>query len=148
MPDSWALKGDARMFGYTPIADEALGAPQALSATQGKPFKNLADNKIYEADIHQGANQVPLDFTQNVDVNLHVDNRVNAYVGDLGQACTALINGPFSPAPTRVLTSYEPVFLSYDQLDLVGPRQMSHKLFAHLSLICDRDVFYEFELDC
>jgi len=192
----WALKGDARMFGYqaeqkiygqggtgacpTPPASPPpernadVNKPQALSATQCKPYKD-ANGKIYVADIHHGKNQVPLNFALNVDDNPRVDNpnlaNVCHTITNAGNtpgttppcpvtpntpspppppfpltidAAIPLINEPYGTQTAQIQTSYEPVFLSYDQLDLVGPRQMSHKVFGHFSLICDRDQWHPY----
>ena len=138
--EKWGLKGDARMFGYYTTDTEAPFTyhPQALSATEGKPFRDHVTGTIYVADIHHGKNQTPLDFDLNLDINRRIDNLDPANICD-GDTAYPLINEPYGEPTAQVRTSYEPVFLSADQVDLVAPRQMSHKLFAHCSFVCDRD---------
>jgi len=123
----WALKGDTRMFGYW----ETDGTPQALSATESK------------ADIHNGTNQVPLDFNEQEDINKNIDHPQSANIcsGDPGPAAIDLLNQPAGDPNAVIKTSYQPVFISYEQLDLVGTRQMSHKIFTHLSFVCDRGTW-------
>jgi len=129
----WALKGDARIFGYTAdvVRELEAGTPQALSATESK------------ADIHNGTNQVPLDFSSN-DLNNTIDNTAPANICADGPTPVDLLNQPDSAVTDPIQTSYKPVFLSYDQLDIVTPRQMSHKLFAHLSYSCDHERWAPF----
>jgi len=131
--DKWALKGDARMFGYADdiVETPAAGTPQALSATESK------------ADIHSGTNNQPLDFS-NTDNNVAIDNTSLANLCAAGPIAVALLNQPDTTAGHNIQTSYEPLFITYEQLDLVGPRQMSHKLFAHFSFICDRDSWHPY----
>jgi len=144
----WALKGDARMFGYVSHYDTELppqpvrsnppvafdhGSPQALSATESK------------ADMYGGTNNVSLDFSSN-DLNNTIDNTAPANVCKIEDEIPnvyVLNNEPDSEAGI-IQTSYEPEFLSYDLLDIVTPRQMSHKFFTNLALICDRESWHPF----
>jgi len=125
------------MFGYYQAGPDPQPndpwLPQSLSATES------------DATIHGGTNNVPLDFT-DTDINIAVDNTIIANVcsTDVSPIPTNLINGPDSATTDPIQTSYEPAFLSYDQLDLVAPRQMSHKVFANLSLVCDRGNWQPF----
>lgn len=133
--NTWALKGDARMFGFV---DNTVTAtpddPIALSATQSK------------ADIHNGTNLVPLDFSAT-DNNPNIDNPQDAVLVDDPQPC------PADPAPFAVIhnrrtisnqmikTSVDPVFLKCGDIDFVSSKSRSHKFFSHFGFNYEHDRF-------
>ncbi len=133
--DVWALKGDARMFGFAGAADVATGltadAPQALSATQSK------------ANIYGGTNATVVDTTlTNVALqNGGVDNAQFAIAGTdaVRLIHTPLSEGGFNLDTNQIKTSIQPVFLNSGDIALQETKGQSHKVFAHLSYTMDRD---------
>jgi hypothetical protein len=131
--DTWALKGDARMFGFAG-ADSviALNDSQALSATQSK------------ATIHGGTNATTVDatLTDVAKQNGGVDNSQFAVV-DPGPFVrlihTPTTQGGFNADSDQIKTSIQPVFLNSSDIALQETKGQSHKLFTHLSYTWDRD---------
>jgi hypothetical protein len=129
--NKWALKGDARMFGYQlgvvgGPADEAI----ALSATQST------------ATIHGGTNASLTAI--NALNNFGIDNARFAYFGESGST-TGLssvpgIQGGILTA-NSIKTSFQPVLLSSADIDLQETKSFSNTVFAHLSYTWDRDNF-------
>jgi len=157
--DTWALKGDARMYGFQGVPeasgqlppDEAfIGVP--LSATQSK------------ATICNGTNNIPPDKIgfASIDTNPGIDNPTYAYTmtpednaNQVAPLSLLLVdrdgNYPsFDVAGSiageyyaltdigwQVQTSKTPVFLSCDDISMPRIRSHSHTIFAHLSRTCD-----------
>ena len=125
--NQWALKGDARMFGFVSgQASPNNGAPVALSGTESK------------ATIHQGTNQVQLNFSA-LDTNLNIDN-------GMGNVADEVLDPPVNP-PAKLLnrvggqqinTSIDPILLKLEDIDFLRIRRMSHKVFAHISMSCEK----------
>jgi len=119
----WALKGDAREYGYNITFVNSLPVITAvpLSATE------------HCATIHEGANQVPLTFlNSDGDFNKNIDNPHGnpPVIRDI----EFLNNGSLLTIPAHPInTSIEPIFLQCNDIDLVGTRGISNKVFAHLS---------------
>lgn len=118
----WALKGDARVYGF--VASDATiipppapqpGDPIALSATQSL------------ATINSGTNNGNIQ-------NVGVDNPQFAMVNALNVLDQIVVapGDPSGPA-TQQRTSNDPIFLSNEDIDLHGSKGISHKIFAHLS---------------
>ncbi len=116
-PNTWALKGDAQVFGFdTTVASQA----RALSATMN------------QATIHGGENigtagVTPGSPTESVDIkNLGVDNSTPAaFNGD---------NLSTQPAPTpfsAINTSIPPLFIAESDINYAGIKSLSNKLFTH-----------------
>ncbi len=128
--DEWALKGDARMFGY--IATRTVAVP--LSATQ------------CTADIHNGNNNrtdsnttdCPGDSTEQ---NCGVDNPLFAY--DCSQPASSLVfkENTGVSATTHIKTSIQPLFINCCDIDLQATRGISHKIFTHLNYTWDRNGY-------
>jgi hypothetical protein len=113
--DKWGLKGDAYVFGFTPITQ----IPVALSATQSN------------ATIHSGTNAAqgfdPLVSPQNP----QIDNPQFAVAN-----ANTILPVPLSSNMvilTQTRTSIQPVFLTSSDLDTVGTRGISHKIYSNLS---------------
>ena len=134
-PNTWGLKGDARMFGFDGVTDVAT----ALSATQSK------------ATIHSGTN---VGATSTVDAlgnptcrNLGVDNATFAYNATNRLICTPLSEGGLNIAANHIKTSLEPVLLkccdvAFEQQETKG---LSNTVFTHLSYTWwDRDNWVPF----
>ncbi len=129
--DTWALKGDARMFGFAAVISAPLLAdgPQALSATQSG------------ADIHKGTNAGFVDATLT-DVqkqNGGVDKSQFAIAGVARIIHTPLAQGGFNINENQIKTSIQPIFIKKTDVALQETRGLSHKVFTHLSYSWDRD---------
>ncbi len=111
----WALKGDARVYGFISTTTSV-----ALSPSESM------------ADIHQGTN-VPgmacvassTDLYKN---NCSVDNPQFASFNSM-----PLYINPTTVAANRILTSVQPIFLNCNDLNFVGTNGLSNKIFAHIS---------------
>jgi hypothetical protein len=117
---TWALKGDARVFGFanqSNATDPAIiqNEPVALSATQNR------------ATMHAGTNQGSL-------VNAGIDNPELATAGgaDVPLNRTPGIN-------EQINTSINPIFIDESDLNICASqtRGLSSKLFTHLSYRAD-----------
>lgn len=119
----WALKGDARTYGYVAadavIDDPGPGTPIALSATQSL------------ATIHSGTN-APLGGDQNPGI----DNAEYALVSTASPTDQIVVHEGDDGGPlTQQRTSNDPVFLSNANIDIARGRTkgLSNKIFAHIS---------------
>lgn len=125
-PDTWALKGDATVFGFAAMTNEAI----ALSATQSR------------ATIHAGRN-FPASGTTDNDVITAGKKNPNIDKPQLATADTnGMMNVPllFEPGAANILanqinTSIQPIFLTEDDVNVrkVRSRGLSNKVFTHLS---------------
>jgi len=115
----WALKGDAQMFGFDRGNDGEGIIIQtiALSATES------------EATIHQGTNNTPSNLPPQ---NSGIDSPTPAFT----QGINPLLNNPLNSVPTgplaQINTSIIPQILTPDDIELVGTRGSSSKLFMHI----------------
>ncbi len=156
--NTWALKGDARMFGYksgvlpastNPIPD--LGEPVALSATENS------------ATIHNGtnastANKQVLPFIDSTgalvtdpinDINKFIDNPklggpLSQPNAGGGECITLTVTPPIGGAGeilSQINTSIDPIFLKCSDIDFVKIRSKSHKFFFHVGFNRERDSF-------
>jgi len=150
--DIWALKGDARMFGFQAVTiDDIQSTPLLktvpLSATQSF------------ATIYNGTNQVlPENLLENSptnaagkDINLNVDDVEFAYAltpidaNNASAPLTFNCNDEFNVPSTnnaycnlvnlnhQIKTSGAPAFLSCESINLARSRGISHTVFSHLS---------------
>lgn len=123
--NKWALKGDARMYGFNVNTDtDVFVGVVNLSATES------------DATIYQGTNGSLFDCSAT-DVNGGIDNPQFA-VG-LPENNSAQVNScPFQLSttgndPDGVRTSLQPIFIDCCDLDLRGIKSLSQKIFAHTS---------------
>jgi hypothetical protein len=122
--NTWALKGDAFMYGFTTSAGRFTGdSGVALSSSQ--------DN----ATIFTGTNEWPngsddLAWNQNPGI----DNRQPAYNDTPQPLYTSILS---STVISAVSTSLNPEFISSTDFDIDGARTkgMSHKVFANFGYI-------------
>lgn len=113
--NSWTLKGDARVFGFI-----GTSTTVALSPSETK------------ADIHQGTNVV---------ANQCVPGSTDLYRNNCGvdNAQFAVSNGSqlfinqIPIASNRVLTSVQPIFINCNDINFVGTKGLTNKIFAHIS---------------
>jgi len=114
--NTWALKGDAQVYGFTPT-----GTAIPLSGTE-----NLAT-------IHQGTNIPKAGTTENPATNLGVDNPRFAQTANDGSAVVINVS-PTLPSQ-QIQTSIQPVFIRVEDLNVNGAetRGTSNKFFTHFS---------------
>jgi hypothetical protein len=118
--NTWALKGDAQVYGFTSNAETTgpLG-PIALSATENS------------ATIIAGTNGSSSTVT-----NANVDNATLAFTG-VSTAATQLVAGTLDDtnAPININTSNPAVFIALTDLNVEGAetRGMSNSLFTHFN---------------
>lgn len=118
LENTWALKGDASVFGY-------FTAAGALPATNNPTPLGATEN---DATIFTGLNA---DETNPL-TNSGVDNAQPAVI--VGGQALYVANS--TPAPGVVInTSVPPVFISAADFDIAGAEQrgLSHKIFTHFS---------------
>lgn len=136
-PNTWALKGDAFVYGFgaTDATTTALqNAPLALSATES------------DATLHAGTN-IPVGTAcpalgavgtaNDVRRNPNVDNAQLAWANTTN-ADDLIVFQPGTPAATansQQRTSNAPVFLTSDMVDVCGAQSkgLSHTVFSHIS---------------
>ena len=142
--NTWALKGDARMFGYDQDNNGTIPnnnvAAIPLSATQSGATILMGLNKIPPTEVASKDNAITVDVNPNVDSpefafrvdgNLDPNNRLyNVPDGD-----------DILEADKQIKTSKTPVFLKCSDLDLTRTRGISHTVFANLSYTWDRDCW-------
>lgn len=102
----WALKGDARMYGFLDNEIDWITIP--LSATQNN------------ATIYQGSNNVALDCSTN-DNNNAIDNPVTTL---------PILRSCQSELSAAINTSIDPLFLNCSDLDIKKLSALSHTIFA------------------
>jgi hypothetical protein len=131
--NTWALKGDARMFGYEiGVAGGPVDEAVALSATESL------------ADIHGGTNAAQT--TVNKLNNFGIDNARFAYANKTDGASPFNMlssvpqdQGGLANPTFHVKTSYQPVLLSANDIAKQETRGISNTVFTHLSYTWDRD---------
>jgi hypothetical protein len=121
--DSWALKGDAMVFGF----QEGTQTPVALSATQrnatiahGLDFASLGATTVEQIAAGQQ--------------NSNSDNAVSA-VADTGGDLVFLPLRTSPSGTTQINTSFEPLLLTKSDIDTDSARTrgQSYKLFSHFT---------------
>lgn len=121
---SWALKGDAMVFGFE---DTGLATPVALSATQSQATVNhgldfAPTGAVTPSQINQGKQ------------NLTIDNAVPASADSNGDGIfVPLLSIP--GGADRIHTSIQPVLLTKDDIDINSGRTQgrAHKIFSHFT---------------
>lgn len=118
---SWALKGDAQLFGFD-RGDDGQGPIMqaiALSATESN------------ATIHSGTNNTP---SNQPPQNNGIDTPALAFVSS-ASADLLIDNDPLNSVPVgplaQINTSIEPQILKFDDIAFIGTRGSSSKLFMH-----------------
>lgn len=121
--NSWVLKGDARVYGFAQTSPQT---PVPLSASESN------------ADIHQGTNVT-------AQLNPFVAGSTDLYKNNSGidnpqiaRSTTLATNLAIAPTavPTNadaVQTSIQPVFLTCNDINFVGTKGLTNKIFAHVS---------------
>ncbi len=135
--NTWALKGDARMFGFAGATDSPVTADDVvpLSATQSN------------ATIHAGTNAGTTDatLTSVTMQNGGVDNSQFAVTASTVLVIhTPLSEGGLNVNSNQIKTSFQPVFLSGSDVGFQKTKGLSHKIFTHISHTWDRDNWVPF----
>ncbi len=131
--NTWALKGDARMFGFAGAADGSAVTADlavALSASQSG------------ADIHAGTNVTAVNSSlTNVSLqNGGVDNPQFAIAGTgVRLLSTPLAQGGLNVNSNQIETSIQPVFIKSTDVELQGTKGISNTVWTNLSYTWDRD---------
>lgn len=129
--NSWALKGDAYVFGFATDAPYPTDTVR-LAATEQR------------ATIRSGTNNYPTGVNGNSSFqNGGVDNLINAEWDNpdpLGSTIVTAINNK------QMFTSQKPLFLTVDSIDLTGTQGRSDKLFAHVNYTWQYNKTYSFFL--
>jgi len=154
LKDTWTLKGDARMFGFTKVGDDAAAATLKavpLSATECNATIYAGTNKVSATNVG-GAK----DYNASVDSPEYAWARTpvgndggipTAVCGPLAMSCTATFTDGAGATDycglddddVQVQTSKTPKFLSCADLSMARTRGLSHSLFTHLSWTFDRE---------
>jgi hypothetical protein len=132
--NTWALKGDARVFGFLSgegSGDLSAGEPIALSATE------------CGATIHQGTN-VSADVADCTGVdalqNCGIDNAQFGFGRGTGGADNLLVHTPgLSADSDAIKTSLEPKFINCCDINLQRTKGISNTVFANLNYTWDKD---------
>ncbi len=130
-PQTWALKGDAHVYGFDVSASPVVAGAVPLSATES------------EATIFSGTNYVAGNTIAQAQTNIGIDHPQFAY-GDSTNINSTLIPGralfatSANPQPAilaQTNTSIQPIFLSDCDLDIAGARArgLTNKIFTHIS---------------
>jgi hypothetical protein len=131
-PNTWALKGDAHVYGFLrgPLSTLAVNTPIALSGTQSKATIHTGTNNFIGSDGNQGGIG-GIRPTRNPGV----DNAQFARAIASPASLNADILDRQSPAGEQTKTSYQPIFFDIDDIDFDGARTkgISHTLFFDLT---------------
>ena len=132
--NTWALKGDAAVYGFSSTG--AFGAV-ALSATENTATLYAGTNYPITAAAPINANGY---------LNAHVDNAAFAFTGSPLVPLTTLPGTLVTPGTIPQLTSAGPIFINQDSVDFESARTkgLSNKVFGHISY-CWNDMDNE---DC
>jgi hypothetical protein len=122
--NTWALKGDAQVFGFQVPFTVAPQQVVGLSATENN------------ATIHAGTNAAAAVATITANQNPGIDNPQTAFatlpapIGNI--PLSAILTGT---APLLIATSIQPVYIAETDLDLEGAqnRGYSNKVFTHFN---------------
>jgi len=166
--NTWALKGDARMFGFQLIGTDAVVANAdlkavPLSATQCSATIYAGTNQVDPTKLVEN-NATTLANTAGYDSNNNVDSPdyafalspvdVAGHIGPLALTCdkadppfasvaineyATLATAGTAPNYYQIKTSSTPLFLSCKSVDLTGIRGISHALFSNISWHCQKN---------
>jgi hypothetical protein len=133
--ECWALKGDAHVFGFTNIEPCSITCPIQLPPSFGSPIPLSATQQT--ACITTGRNYTAEYISATAALrpsqNPGVDNP--AFAQDMPNASGALVLlDRYQPESQGlpIQTSFNPLFLSQNDLNYTTNRGLSHKLFASL----------------
>lgn len=122
--NTWALKGDAQMYGFATNTGSATGAPVVV-LQQAVPLSATES----AATIHGGTNGTNGTISSFPITNANVDNAQVAFAGGTTPLALVTATGATTPA---INTSIPPVFLSCSDIDFSGTKSMSNTLFGHI----------------
>jgi hypothetical protein len=124
-PNTWALKGDGRMFGF---ASAAVGGANPLVLGQAVPLSTTQS----EATIHGGTEAaVGVPMTCTAPINANADSGVPAFAGTAGGPGVAL--DTCTTFAQQIDTSIPATFLVADDINFAGTRSISNSVWTNLS---------------
>lgn len=132
---AWALKGDARMYGYMTAPNAPLLNDQAIP---------LSVTQTFDATIHGGNEKHPGTLKTTMNDAMHRNHKADNVVANPGSIGTDVfahaVAGPsdtdLSLVPTnntRLSTSIQPALLSLNDIDFSGTKNLSHSFFMHIN---------------
>ena len=131
--NTWALKGDARMFGF------AGASGNQVTQDDSVPLSSSQTN----ANIHGGTNACTVDstLTSVTFQNGGVDNPQFAVTDDTPRLVihTPIGQGGLNVNSNQIKTSIQTIFIKSTDVSLQETRGISHTVFTHLSYTWDRD---------
>ena len=128
---TWALKGDARMFGYVGNPPNAY----PLSASQSGATITNGLNKINPPMVMATIPATGAAVLNPLDINTYIDAPIAVFA-------TGIV-GPLLNVPTGTAlnTSKNPVFLKASDLDYTRIKGNSHTIFTNVSYTFDRECW-------
>lgn len=140
--NSWALKGDAYVFGFASATD--AGVPSLFSTNAAIGLS--ATESL--ATLHAGTNFPAQGTTDPATIaaaknNPNIDNPKLAYAGNSPTAISSIIGGSIPANHTH--TSVQPIMISADDIDIAGTKGYTQKIYTHVSYgWLDRECFTPF----
>lgn len=124
--NTWALKGDARMYGFT------VGAGGGLLDNQAIPLSPTQS----AANIHGGNQKNATTLKTTIDNTGHVNESAdNPFLASADNTGDGTLTLSIEQGTDGVLmqTSIQPVFLSNSDINYAGTKSFSHGIFTHLN---------------
>ena len=128
--NTWALKGDAYVFGFASATD--AGVPSLFSINW--PLGLSATESL--ATLHAGTNFPSQGTTDPATIaaaknNPNIDNPKLAYAGNAPTALSSIIGGTIPANHTN--TSVQPILITADDIDIAGTKGYTQKIYTHIS---------------
>jgi hypothetical protein len=127
--NTWALKGDAYVFGFATATDSGTPSLFTANAALGLSATESA------ATLHAGTNFPAQGTTDPATIaaakdNPNIDNPKLAYAGTTPTALSSIIGGSIA---TQTNTSVQPIMITADDIDVAGTKGHTQKIYAHVS---------------
>lgn len=128
--NSWALKGDAYIFGFASATD--AGSP-ALFSTNAAIGLSATESL---ATLHAGTNFPAQGTTDPATIasaknNPNIDNPKLAFAGNTPTAVSSILSGSIPANQTN--TSVQPIMITADDIDIAGTKGYTQKIYTHIS---------------
>jgi len=118
---TWALKGDAQVYGYAVSATPLVTASVPLSATENEATINSGTN----FGVNGAVNAAALLAGQQ---NPNIDNPALAF--GLGVPLRTNFADDVSAANPQINSSFDPIFIKQSDINFARTQQITHKLFS------------------
>lgn len=133
--DTWAIKGDAHLFGFIGQANPtglAIGTPVALSPTESGATINTGTNMASQG-LRTDPTQQAMQIAQ-ARRNPHIDFPQNAFAGNNQRLVASLDD---LTATNQIETSIQPRLLTFADIDTTSARTSGfvNKLFGHVNRV-------------